>query len=390
VPPGRQTVLSVNPVVGETNDGYLNDIRGRHITADDVFAALKSARGGPVEEGAGRGGYGNGGLRLERRHRHGLAPSAREPRRLHGRGFGADQLRRRAHHRRRAGGDRARAWLGLARTGGTATNGSGEYAIAFSTAAQVRIHAGEPAPTRKTEVVTTNAMTPLFLAAIEATEEAVYNSLFKATTTSGNGHTVEALPIGKTVEIPPGDPLMCRRRVHPDRRAVDGLPIGRCRGSTRPPLQERRLIMPTGTLRLHRVLRAPPERVYRAFLDPDANAKWLPPHGFTCRVHHLDAKAGGTYRMSFTNFATGRGHSFGGRYLELVPNERIRHTDAFEDASLKGEMQTTISLRKVPMGTELHIVQEGIPEAIPTEQCYLGWQESLTQLAKLVEPEIAD
>lgn len=146
--------------------------------------------------------------------------------------------------------------------------------------------------------------------------------------------------------------------------------------------------MPSGTVRLHRVLRAPPERVYRAFLDPDANAKWLPPDGFTCKVHELDARVGGGYRMSFTNFSTGSSHSFGGRYLELVPDERIRHSDTFDDPNLKGEMQTTISLRKVAFGTELTVVQEGIPAAIPTEACYLGWQESLTLLARLVEPDI--
>jgi uncharacterized protein YndB with AHSA1/START domain len=146
--------------------------------------------------------------------------------------------------------------------------------------------------------------------------------------------------------------------------------------------------MPTSTVRFHRVLRAPPERVYRAFLDADAMAKWLPPHGFTGKVHHLDAKVGGTYKMSFTNFSGGGSHSFGGSFLELVPNERIRHTDKFDDANLPGEMQTTVSLRKVSVGTEVSIVQEGIPEAIPAEACYLGWQESLTLLAQLVEPEI--
>ena len=144
------------------------------------------------------------------------------------------------------------------------------------------------------------------------------------------------------------------------------------------------------TVRFHRVLRAPPERVYRAFLDPDAMAKWLPPHGFTCKVHHLDAKVGGSYRMSFTNFTTGNGHSFGGTYLELTPGERIRYTDKFEDANLPGEMQTTVTLRAVSCGTELNIEQEGIPDVIPAEMCYLGWQESLVQLAWLVEPEIPD
>jgi len=146
--------------------------------------------------------------------------------------------------------------------------------------------------------------------------------------------------------------------------------------------------MPTGTVRLHRVLRASPEKVYRAFLDPDAMVKWLPPHGFTGKVHHLEAKVGGTFKMSFTNFTSGHGHSFGGEYLELVPNERIRHTDKFDDANLPGEMQVTVTLRKVFCGTELNILQEGIPEVIPTEACYLGWQESLTLLAQLIEPEI--
>jgi uncharacterized protein YndB with AHSA1/START domain len=146
--------------------------------------------------------------------------------------------------------------------------------------------------------------------------------------------------------------------------------------------------MPTNTVRLHRVLRAPPERIYRAFLDADAMAKWLPPHGFTGKVHQIDARVGGTYRMSFTNFSTGHSHSFGGKYLELVANERIRHTDAFEDPNLTGEMVTTISLRKVSCGTEVDIVQEGIPSLIPTEACHLGWQESLTLLTQLVEAEI--
>ena len=148
--------------------------------------------------------------------------------------------------------------------------------------------------------------------------------------------------------------------------------------------------MPTNTVKLHRVLQAPSERVYRAFLDADAMAKWLPPHGFTGKVHPVDAKVGGTYKMSFTNFSTGHSHSFGGKYLELIPNERIRHTDKFDDPNLPGEMQTTISLRQVSCGTELDIVQEGIPEAIPPEACYLGWQESLTLLAQLVEAEIPD
>jgi len=146
--------------------------------------------------------------------------------------------------------------------------------------------------------------------------------------------------------------------------------------------------MPTNTVRLHRVLRTTPEKVYRAFLDADAMAKWLPPNGFTGKVHHVDARVCGTYKMSFTNFTTGHSHSFGGAYLELVPNERIRHTDKFDDPQLPGEMQTTVTLKKVSCGTELHIVQEGIPEAIPAEACYLGWQESLTLLAQLIEAEI--
>ena len=148
--------------------------------------------------------------------------------------------------------------------------------------------------------------------------------------------------------------------------------------------------MSTGTIRLHRVLRAKPERVYRAFLEADALAKWLPPYGFTCKVHHLDATVGGTYRMSFTNFTTGNGHSFGGEYSELVPFEKIRYTDKFDDPNLPEEIQTTITLKQVLCGTELNVVQEGLPEAIPLEMCYLGWQESLTQLAQLVEPEIPD
>ena len=146
----------------------------------------------------------------------------------------------------------------------------------------------------------------------------------------------------------------------------------------------------TNTVRLHRVLRATPERVYRAFLDADAMAKWLPPNGFTGKVHQLDAKVGGTYKMSFTNFTTGKSHSFGGTYLELKPNERIRHTDKFDSPGLPGEMITTIALKKVFCGTELNITQEGIPAVIPAEACYLGWQESLTLLAKLVEAEIPD
>jgi uncharacterized protein YndB with AHSA1/START domain len=146
--------------------------------------------------------------------------------------------------------------------------------------------------------------------------------------------------------------------------------------------------MATNTIRLHRVLRAPPERIYRAFLDADAMAKWLPPNGFTGKVHHLEARVGGTYRMSFTNFSNGQRHSFGGEYLELVPGERIVHTDRFDDPNLPGTMQVTLSLKKVSCGTELGIVQEGVPEAIPPEACYLGWQESLTLLAQLVEAEI--
>jgi len=142
------------------------------------------------------------------------------------------------------------------------------------------------------------------------------------------------------------------------------------------------------TVRLQRVLRATPERIYRAFLDPDAMAKWLPPNGFTGRVHHMDAKVGGGYRMSFTNFTTSQSHSFGGEYLELVPNERIRHTDKFDDPNLPGVMQVTISLKKVRVGTELNVTQEGIPDAIPVEACYLGWQESLALLTLLVEAEI--
>jgi uncharacterized protein YndB with AHSA1/START domain len=146
--------------------------------------------------------------------------------------------------------------------------------------------------------------------------------------------------------------------------------------------------MPTSTIRLHRVLRATPERVYRGFLDADAMVKWLPPNGFTAKVHHMDAKVGGTFRMSFTNFSTGQSHFFGGEYLELTPHERIRYTDKFEDPNLAGEMQVTVTLRKVSVGTELNVVQDGVPELIPAEACYLGWQESLTLLAKLVEAEI--
>ena len=147
---------------------------------------------------------------------------------------------------------------------------------------------------------------------------------------------------------------------------------------------------PTGTVRLHRMLRAAPERVYRAFLDPDAMVKWLPPHGFTGKVHHMDPRAGGGYRMSFTKFGTGRSHSFAGKYVELTPHSLIKYTDQFDDPNLPGEMQVAVSLRPVACGTELSIVQEGIPPAIPVEFCYLGWQESLTLLAQLVEPEIPD
>lgn len=146
--------------------------------------------------------------------------------------------------------------------------------------------------------------------------------------------------------------------------------------------------MAENTVKLHRVLRAPAERIYRAFLDAEAMCKWLPPHGFTGKVHQLEAKVGGTYKMSFTNFTTQQSHSFGGEFLELVPNERIRHSDTFDDPNLPGRMTTTISLRPVSVGTELSIVQEGIPPVIPVEACYLGWQESLTLLAQLVEPEI--
>ena len=148
--------------------------------------------------------------------------------------------------------------------------------------------------------------------------------------------------------------------------------------------------MSTNTIRLHRVLRATRERVYKAFLDPDAMAKWLPPNGFTGKVHEMNAKVGGSYKMSFTNFTTGRGHSFGGKYLELVPNECIRHTDKFDDPNLPGEMIVTITLKQVSVGTDVNITQEGIPDVIPPEACVLGWQESLTLLAKLVEAEIPD
>lgn len=146
----------------------------------------------------------------------------------------------------------------------------------------------------------------------------------------------------------------------------------------------------TNTIRLHRVLRAPAERVYRAFLEPDAMVKWLPPHGFTGQVHEMDARVGGGYKMSFTNFSTGTTHSFGGQYVELTPHERIRYTDSFDDPNLPGEMQATITFKEVSCGTELDIVQKGVPAVIPPEMCYLGWQESLSMLALLVEPEIPD
>lgn len=144
------------------------------------------------------------------------------------------------------------------------------------------------------------------------------------------------------------------------------------------------------TIRLHRVLTATPDRVHRAFLDPDAKVKWLPPNGFTGKVHHIDARVGGTYKMSFTNFTTGKNHSFGGEYLELTPHERIRYIDRFDDPNLPGAMQVTITLKKVSVGTELNVTQEGVPDVIPADACYLGWQESLLLLAKLVEAEITD
>jgi uncharacterized protein YndB with AHSA1/START domain len=148
--------------------------------------------------------------------------------------------------------------------------------------------------------------------------------------------------------------------------------------------------MATSTIRLHRVLRAKPEKVYRAFLTPEATARWLPPYGFLCSVQEMNVKVGGTYRMTFTNFTTGNGHSFGGEYRELVPGEKIVYTDRFDDPNLSGEMKTTVTLRAVSCGTELNIVQEGVPEVIPAEMCYLGWQDSLEQLANLVNPEIPD
>lgn len=146
----------------------------------------------------------------------------------------------------------------------------------------------------------------------------------------------------------------------------------------------------TGTIRLHRVLKTTPEKVYRAFLEPDAVASWLPPYGFLCKVHQLDAKVGGTHKMSFTNFTTGNGHSFGGQYLELVPGKRLKYTDKFDDPNLPGEMTVTVDLKAVIAGTEINIVQEGVPAVIPVEMCYLGWQDSLTKLANLVEPDIKD
>ena len=179
----------------------------------------------------------------------------------------------------------------------------------------------------------------------------------------------------------PAQSFCCAGPTNPFHRSVARLRIS-------PIASKGEAIMSTNTVRLHRVLRATPERIYRAFLDADAMAKWLPPNGFTGKVHHLDAKVGGTYKMSFTNFTTGHSHSFGGEYLELVPYERIRYTDKFDDPNLPGEMQTTVSLKKVSCGTELNIVQEGIPGVIPLEACYLGWQESLTLLAQLVEAEI--
>ena len=144
------------------------------------------------------------------------------------------------------------------------------------------------------------------------------------------------------------------------------------------------------TIKLHRVLKAAPEKVYKAFLDGDAQAKWLPPYGFTCKVHHIDAKVGGTYKMSFTNFSSGKSHSFGGKYIELVPNELVRYSDKFDDPNLPGEMITTVTIKQVSCGSDVNIVQDGVPDAIPAEMCYLGWQESLDQLAKLVDVEIPD
>lgn len=144
------------------------------------------------------------------------------------------------------------------------------------------------------------------------------------------------------------------------------------------------------TIKLHHVLKASPEKIYKAFIDADAQAKWLPPNGFTCKVHHMDAKVGGTYKMSFTNFTTGKSHSFGGKYLELVPNELVRYSDKFDDPNLPGEMITTVTIKQVSCGSDVSIVQEGVPDVIPPEMCYLGWQDSLDQLTKLVEPEIQE
>jgi uncharacterized protein YndB with AHSA1/START domain len=180
--------------------------------------------------------------------------------------------------------------------------------------------------------------------------------------------SIRALPVRRHLVSAGGPPMTADR--HPHRKENN--------------------TMAENTVKLHRVLRAPAQRIYRAFLDGDAMAKWLPPHGFTGKVHHIKAEVGGTYKMSFTNLTTGNSHSFGGEFLELVPNERIRHTDKFDDPNLPGQMQTTISLKKVSVGTELSIVQEGIPSVIPVEACYLGWQESLTLLAQLVEPEIKE
>ncbi len=154
-------------------------------------------------------------------------------------------------------------------------------------------------------------------------------------------------------------------------------------------IRRKERIMPS-TVRFHRVLKTSPEKLYKAFLDADAIAKWLPPHGFTCKVHHMDTKVGGTYKMSFANFSNGKSHSFGGTYLELVPGEKIRYSDKFDDPNLAGEMETTISLKRVFCGTEMQIEQSGIPDVIPAEACYLGWQESLMLLAQLVEAEIPD
>src|SRR5262245_35750086 len=170
------------------------------------------------------------------------------------------------------------------------------------------------------------------------------------------------------------------------RPAADRLPMGRSKTDS---AHSKGATMPH-SVQFHRVLRAAPEKVYRAFLDAHAMVKWLPPNGFTGKVHHVDAKVGGTYRMTFTNFTSGRSHSFGGEYLELVPHERIRHTDRFDDPNLPGEMQTTVTLKKVSSGTELHVVQACLPAIIPPEACYLGWQESLALLAQLVEAEIPD